>query len=253
MIKTLATLLAFASMAHGQASPDQKTVWNGVYSAPQAVRGQAEYEANCMGCHKTGESAVNPDSRLKGPNFMERWREDTLESLFVLIKATMPRAKPGSLSDKTYIDVISFLLRENGFPAGANELTDATLPTVRIELKDGPKPLPSGALVRIVGCLVDQQTPTQRTWLIANGTEPARTRRAKDSTPQEIESGRSQQLGNQTFRLQNIDFVTQLLKVNLNAHQGKKILAKGYVIRQTRGQRLDITAFEPLGAPCAQQ
>src|SRR5688572_32145661 len=120
-------LLLMAGAATVAAQTERKTVWTGAYTPAQAERGQAQYEQNCSGCHRGNEQLVNPDSRLKGNQFMQRWREDNVESLFSLIKATMPRRDPGSLSDDTYIDIISFLLKENGFPAGEQELAGGSL------------------------------------------------------------------------------------------------------------------------------
>jgi hypothetical protein len=34
----------------------------------------------------------------------------------------MPFNAPGSLSDSVYLDVLAFVLRENGYPAGNEEL-----------------------------------------------------------------------------------------------------------------------------------
>ena len=66
-----------------------KTVWDGVYTAAQAARGKAEYEANCATCHGNllGGNRVE---LLKGNDFMQRWREDNLESLITFLKSSMP-------------------------------------------------------------------------------------------------------------------------------------------------------------------
>ena len=34
----------------------------------------------------------------------------------------MPREEPGSLKDETYIDILAYLLQQNGMPAGKTEL-----------------------------------------------------------------------------------------------------------------------------------
>src|SRR4051794_11156762 len=63
-------------------SPAVKTVWDGAYTEPQAVRGQQGYVEKCASCHGpdlegTQGSAVEVDGApLIGPEFFERWRED---------------------------------------------------------------------------------------------------------------------------------------------------------------------------------
>jgi hypothetical protein len=45
-----------------------------------------------------------------------------VEELFKRIKTTMPADRPGSLADADYVDIVAFVLRENGFPSGPSEL-----------------------------------------------------------------------------------------------------------------------------------
>src|SRR5688500_8267411 len=69
---------------------ERKTVWQGVYTPAQAMRGRKQYETSCSGCHGTalsGGSALP----LKGQMFMDSWGEDNLKSLFDVIQKTMPR------------------------------------------------------------------------------------------------------------------------------------------------------------------
>src|SRR5262252_2842351 len=68
------------------------TVWQGVYSAEQAARGRRVYEDHCAVCHKPNLTGL--DGRLKGKRFMEEWREDNLNSLFIQIKRGMPAENP---------------------------------------------------------------------------------------------------------------------------------------------------------------
>lgn len=81
-VAVLVLALASSSLDASQAAEPQPggvsrtTVWNGVYTQDQVKRGLAEYEANCMGSHKAQLDSINPESRLQGRHFMERWRED---------------------------------------------------------------------------------------------------------------------------------------------------------------------------------
>ena len=67
--------LAASASAWGE---EAKSVWDGVYSAPQAARGEAVYAAECSRCHR--EDLTGYNNALIGGPFMDRWREDTLES-----------------------------------------------------------------------------------------------------------------------------------------------------------------------------
>ena len=103
----------------------RKTVWDGVYTADQATRGQALYKTHCGYCHRDdliggGSEAGAP--ALKGPIFTIRWREQPLADMFVTIGTTMPQNKPDSLTPQVVIDIISFLLKSNNMPPGASEL-----------------------------------------------------------------------------------------------------------------------------------
>ena len=69
---------------------------------------------------------------MKGEFFMERRREDNLETLFLDMKATMPRGNPGSLPDQTYVDIISYVLQTNEMPAGSTELKPDVLDKVDV-------------------------------------------------------------------------------------------------------------------------
>jgi hypothetical protein len=43
----------------------------------------------------------------------------------------MPQTNPGSLSDRDYIDIISYLLEANDFPAGKGELKSNSTDAIR--------------------------------------------------------------------------------------------------------------------------
>src|SRR5690242_14573672 len=94
-----------------------KTVWDGVYTAEQAKRGQAAYMEKCASCHGqnlegTQGSAVEVDgSPLVGPSFIENWREDDLGELYKFIQANMPREAAGTASDAEKLDILAFIMK----------------------------------------------------------------------------------------------------------------------------------------------
>ena len=244
-----ALALGFPATSQAQAAPglkpgEYKTVWNRVYTEAQAARGEAEYEANCLRCHTVDVDIFNPDARMIGPGFLDRWREYDAESLYSFIRISMPRRDPGSLSDQAYLDIVAHLFESNLFPAGEEELTLNVIESIQIEGKDGPRPVPNGALVQVVGCL----TRDGDGWRLTSAGDPARTDTSNSSTPKELEDAVVRELGNWTFRLQNVDYLGSAF--DIDSHAGQKMQTKGYVIRQPNKERIDLTSMEMVSARC---
>ena len=102
-----------------------RTVWDGVYTQAQAERGRTEYDVWCASCHQSDLSGgvLVGDDEAPSLRSMEKLLERRdLENLFTFIKNGMPKEEPGSLKDETYADILTYLLHENGFPAGTAEL-----------------------------------------------------------------------------------------------------------------------------------
>lgn len=120
----LAIIAAGLSVRVSPQAP-RKTVWDGVYTADQATRGQALYKTHCGYCHRDdliggGSEAGAP--ALKGPIFTIRWRDQPIADMFVTIGTTMPQNKPDTLTPQVVIDIVSFLLKSNNMPPGNAEL-----------------------------------------------------------------------------------------------------------------------------------
>ena len=105
-----------------QPTADSRTVRDGVYRTDQAQRGRQQYVAACAGCHREDLSGDGVTPALADEEFIEHWDKETVEDLFKRIKTTMPADRPASLADADYLDVVAFLLKENGFPSGPSEL-----------------------------------------------------------------------------------------------------------------------------------
>jgi mono/diheme cytochrome c family protein len=107
-----------------------QSVSDGVYSAAQAVRGQAIYKAQCAECHGNGlEGTVG--SPLTGDGFLSDWSARPLSVLVDKIQKTMPFSAPGSLSRQQSTDLTAYMLQVGKFKAGGAELTDATLARIQ--------------------------------------------------------------------------------------------------------------------------
>ncbi len=223
---------------------EQKTIWDGAYSASQATDGQATYTQFCASCHSVNlNGGANQGAPpLKGDKFMENWREDSLESLYTKIKTTMPRRDEKVLNEKETLDLVAYILQSNEFPAGS-ALTATALPEIQIQRKEGPKPLPNYAIVKVVGCLAQDGDA----WSLTDVAQPTRLRTSDKATPEELKAAEAKALGTLTFRLQNL---AMLGAFNPEAHKGHKMMAKGPLIRQSNIERVSVTELEMVAAAC---
>jgi hypothetical protein len=104
---------------------------------------------------------------------------------------------------------------------------------------------PQGAdavpIVEAVGCLADGQN---RTWTLTNATEPARAARAGFSRPEEIKAAEGRGLGTKQFRL------IGMTEMNPGPHRGHKVLIKGLLIKDSGGDRINVTSLKTVGDQC---
>jgi mono/diheme cytochrome c family protein len=217
------------------------SVWDGVYSPSQAARGKQSYEKSCASCHRSDLRGANGRA-LVGPRFWQDWGEDTLNSLYAVTRATMPRGTAGSLDDQTYLDIVAYVLQANDYPAGSSDLTADRVEAVRVIGKDGPGPVPNFALVTVVGCLVSQPGGV---WSLRNATEPLRTRNPDPS--KDTERTRSLALTPTEHSFELMDVYTAG-----EGHDGHRMEIKGLLIRGTRGapDKLNMTGMQMLAADC---
>jgi mono/diheme cytochrome c family protein len=114
-----ALLLAAAGL---QAQEAGRSVNDGVYSAAQAERGSVAYKTNCAVCHGETLGGIDVAPTLVGVPFQGNWSGQPLGELVTRARTTMPLTDPGSLGAATVNDIIAFILKSNGYPAGSAEL-----------------------------------------------------------------------------------------------------------------------------------
>jgi len=121
--------MACGTFAAG-AQPVVTTVWDGVYTEEQATRGERTYRQRCTKCHRndlSGDGALQGQlgeivASLVGTSFSSRWNDMTVGDMSLTIGRTMPWDAPGTLTPQSNVDVVSYLLKMNGIPAGKSEL-----------------------------------------------------------------------------------------------------------------------------------
>jgi mono/diheme cytochrome c family protein len=121
-----------ASSLSAQAAPDSAGATVAIYTASQARRGQSIYQRNCITCHTA--------SAYSGAAFRRVWAGKSPFDLWEQIRTSMPQDNPGRLKPGEYADIVAYLLRLNGYPAGETELpADAEkLQQLRIAPTPGP-------------------------------------------------------------------------------------------------------------------
>lgn len=93
-----------------------------LYAPAQALQGRAVFERHCAVCHGHHlEGRVGP--ALKGEKFASVKAGFTIGQIFDFLSVDMPAYAPGSLNTRQYVEIMAFLLEQNGYPAGKTTLT----------------------------------------------------------------------------------------------------------------------------------
>ena len=231
--------------ALSQTRPPTKTILDGVYSETQALRGKGSYTTFCAACHGTALEGVSAPE-LTGNRFAQRWREGTLDGIYSFIKQRMPFGRPANakpIPDGEYLDILTYILSANGYAPGTAELSPDDLLKVTFVGRNGPQPVPDGALILTVGCL--SQTGDGG-WVLLSAAEPVRTRTELSSLA-DVKSSSEKAPGSLTFRLAELDAVPDFMP---DAHKGHKIQVKGYLVRQLNAERISLSSMVMVNPTC---
>jgi quinoprotein glucose dehydrogenase len=116
-------MLALIPLAVGAVlAQDKKSIWTGVYTAPQAARGAELYTSTCASCHGNDLEGIEQAPSLAGGAFAQRWDGSTLRTLFERVQDMPPDDPRKRLADRQCADVLAFLLSANKIPAGTAAL-----------------------------------------------------------------------------------------------------------------------------------
>src|SRR5215204_388012 len=95
----------------------ERDATTGVFSREQAAAGKQLYRDVCSSCHLENLSGDTSAPPMVGDEFMSTWENKPLRALYSRIISTMPVDNPGTLPEKTVVDIVAYLLEANGFPA----------------------------------------------------------------------------------------------------------------------------------------
>ena len=99
---------------------------DGLYTAEQASRGKDSYMTSCASCHAVDLRGNSNSPGLVGVGFLFLWENRPLSELFEKMRNDMPTNRPGTLPTNTYLDLLAFILQQNGYPE-SEELEESRL------------------------------------------------------------------------------------------------------------------------------
>jgi len=226
-------------------APDQR-IWNGVFSAEQAERGKGQFETNCGSCHGSKANSDRSGPALWGDRFMKAWEFNGLNQLVSKVFDTMPQGYPSNVQESVKLDIISYLLQENGFPAGSAPLSADLdqLREVQIVRKgvEGARAVSNFSLVQVVGCL---SQGANNAWMITHTADPVATTSPDPSSAETLKAAGEKPLGAATFQLVNA------ARLHPETHTGQKIEAKGLLYRAPNDDRISVSSMQVIAAGCA--
>ena len=147
----------------------------------------------------------------------------------------MPYNYPDTVPEPVKLDILTYLLRSNGFPDGASDLKldAAELDDIQI-VQRGQSGVANFTLVEVVGCLA--QGPNQ-TWMLTRASDPVAVKEngpATAAAPPET----------QTFRL------ISAAAFQPAPYVGHTMEARGLLYREVAENRINLTSLKMAGTDC---
>jgi mono/diheme cytochrome c family protein len=133
---SLVALAAGAVGADGVRAEARVGASSGIYVEEQAEAGAIAFATHCAACH--GEDLQGGFGPTLAPLDPWQFADAPLERLFDRMRTEMPFDAPGSLDVETYRDILTFVLRENGYPSGEEPLDSDEDAIARFVLDDPP-------------------------------------------------------------------------------------------------------------------
>lgn len=113
------TTLAQGTTATAEAAP--KTIFDGVYTEEQADRGKKVYLQYCADCHGSQGGGSGAAPPLTGST-IDNYDGGSVADIVNFMISAMPPDNPGYLRTREYADIMSYILKLHGAPAGDTEL-----------------------------------------------------------------------------------------------------------------------------------
>lgn len=133
LLAGLALGLVFSFGLGAQPKSSGQSATKAVYTQQQADAGAKLYSQHCAACHGAKLQGVSGPP-LGGAAFAAKWLggNHTADDLYYIMHTQMPLNAPGSLKESEYLDILAFVLQQNGFPAGKNALSIKELKDIKL-------------------------------------------------------------------------------------------------------------------------
>ena len=107
----------------------RKTTNDGVYTKAQADGAKEQFDKICADCHPfTVAAKKKPKDKPLGEDpFFENWAGRPLSELVTLIHLQMPDDGSADVSEEEAIDLVAYILQQNGFTPGTATLSKDSL------------------------------------------------------------------------------------------------------------------------------
>jgi mono/diheme cytochrome c family protein len=115
-----AIALALPIGISAQSAPKGTNVSRNYYTDAQAGRGKQQYSQFCAQCHMANLKGAGTAPALVGDDFLHDYY--SVNDLYIKVSVTMPDDNVHGLSNDAYLNIISYLLKANGLPAGTEPL-----------------------------------------------------------------------------------------------------------------------------------
>ncbi|MBT2187608.1 c-type cytochrome [Sphingobium nicotianae] len=139
--------LAATAIAIGAASPAPITTRQGVFTEDQAAAGAQLYATRCAMCHGKMREGTYETPSLQD-RFIANWSKAPVADLYDYLARAMPQFAPGSLKPAETAQIVAYLLKANGLPAGAKPLPEGGPTLARIMLEPKAPSLSAKAVPR---------------------------------------------------------------------------------------------------------
>lgn len=120
-------LAAGVAFAAGAVALSAEPSAGGFYSEEQATQGAQVYQQRCAMCHGRSLEGTFEVPALTG-KFVANWAGRPLGDLYGYLGRAMPQFAPGTLTADDNARILAFVLKANGYPAGARDLASDSAP-----------------------------------------------------------------------------------------------------------------------------
>lgn len=120
-VAVLSTAVALRASTVGS----QKTSADGIYTKAQADGAKPQFEKICAECHAFTVAAKKQaaDLPLGDEPFLKKWEGKSIDELVSVIVLTMPNDGSAVVTEAEALNLMAYVLQQNGMPAGTTPLT----------------------------------------------------------------------------------------------------------------------------------